>query len=75
MELSPLAYALLTSIFVSGAAFGAVKAGLNGARTKIDEVHKRLHEHIADESNADAHTHERIARVETKIDMIAERMR
>lgn len=65
-----IGYAVISAFFAAGAAWGAVRSALNGTRGKVDDVHKRLAAHIDDESVADKVTHERIARVETKIDML-----
>jgi len=64
-----------TAIFVAGIAWGTIKKGLNGTSERVKEIHERLHSHIKDESDADKHTHERIARVETKIDLLSERIK
>lgn len=73
MELTPFATSIMTAIFVSGAAWGATKAALNGTKMRVQEVHKKISDHIKEEADADKETHQRIARVETKIDMILER--
>jgi hypothetical protein len=70
-----LGYGILTAVFSAGAAWTSVKLSLNGAKKRIDETHSRLTVHIQDEAQADSQTHERIARVETKVDMILEQMR
>jgi hypothetical protein len=75
MDFSPLTYAAITAIFVAGAAWGAVKHSLNGTKTKVEEIQSRLYLHIKDESDADQKTHERIARVETKVDFLVERVK
>lgn len=75
MELTPFATSILTALFVSGAAWGATKTALNGTRLRVQEVHEKLTKHVDEEAHADRETHERIARVETKIDMILERQK
>ena len=75
MELTQVAYSLMTALFVGGAAWGATKSALNGTRLRVQEVHKQLSDHIRDEVNADQETHERRARVETKVDIVLERMK
>ena len=75
MDLSPFQYALITGALAAGASAGAVKASLNGAKAKIDEVHKKLHDHITEENNSDRETHERLAKVETKVDYLVTEFR
>jgi hypothetical protein len=70
-----IAYAAIVAFFSAGAAWGAVKTGLNGTRTKVDNLTQQLTSHITDEAASDSKTHERIARVETKVDIIIERMK
>ena len=67
-----ISYAALTAIFSAGAAWAGVKVSLNGTKRRVEETHRQLAEHIKDESAADMKTHERIARVETKVDMVLE---
>ena len=72
---SIVGYAALTAIFSAGAAWAGVKTSLNGARKRIDETHERLARHIEDESMADLHTHERLAKVETKVDILIDKFK
>lgn len=64
-----------TSLIGAGVVLGVLKKTINGSVGRITEIHDRLTKHIDDEGRADSHTHERIARVETKVDIILERMR
>lgn len=73
MEFSPLMYAIITGVFAAGSAAGAVKVALNGTKIKVDEVHSQLRDHVTEENNNDRETHERIAKVETKLDMLISR--
>ena len=73
------AYAALTAVFAAGAAWGGVKFALNGTRARVDEIHnetkgvrKMLADHIQEESGADMYTHERLAKVETKVDILSD---
>lgn len=72
MELTPMTWTAITTVFVGGVAWGAVKVALNGTRTRVKEIQSELHMHIREEHEADVETHERIARMETKIDMLLE---
>ena len=72
MEPATLGYVALTGFFAAGAAWGAVKSGLNGTKARMEALHKNLDDHIKEEHANDMHTHERIARVETKVDLIIE---
>jgi hypothetical protein len=67
-----LGYAVLTGVFAAGAAWGGSRAFWNGTKNRVNDVHKMLSEHIKEESLADMHTHERLAKVETKVDLIGE---
>jgi len=73
--MEPVLWTAVTSFFVAGAAWGAVKTGLNGTREKIGELHQRLSKHIDEETSADLTTHERLTRVETKVDTLIERIK
>lgn len=70
LSLGPLSYAVITGIFAAGASVGAVKKTLNGSKEKIDEIYRRLANHIDEEVHADAETHSRITKLETKMDLI-----
>lgn len=70
MDVGVIPYAIVSGVFAAGAAMGGVKAALNGSKKKIDEMHKQLHSHINDEVSADQETHNRITRLETKMDLI-----
>ena len=64
-----IGYAVLTAVFSAGAAWAGVKVSLNGTKRRVEETHERLARHIQDESKADLITHERIASIETKLDI------
>lgn len=68
MTFDPIILSLVTIGITGGAAFGGVKAGLNGARLNIKQIHESLAAHIAKED--EAAVDERLARLETKIDML-----
>lgn len=68
-----LGYAALTAVFSAGAAWAGVKTSLNGTKRRVEETHDRLAKHIEDESQNDLITHERIARIETKLDVALEK--
>lgn len=70
-----IAYSLATAIFVGGMAWGATKSALNGTRQRVQEIHETVIKHITDEHNADQKTHERIASVEAKVDLILARIK
>ena len=77
--MEPVIWTALTSFFVAGASYGAVimglKKGLNGTAARVKDVGDRLVKHIDDESGNDKLTHERLAKVETKVDLIYERIK
>ena len=66
----PFMWTLFTGVVAAAFAAGGAMTALNGTKDRVKEIHERLHTHIADESTADKHTHERIARVEAKVDLI-----
>ena len=68
-------YAVITGVFAAGAAFGGVKIALNGTRSKVDDVYKVVSDHIREETHNDKRTHERLAKVETKVDILVERIK
>jgi hypothetical protein len=71
MEVDPaFAYTVLTALFLAGTVWGATKAALNGTKQRVQIIHEELREHIHDEHNADMETHERIARMEAKLDLL-----
>ena len=65
-----LIYSVLSAVFVAGITMGYMKKTLNGTTERVKEIHTALTDHIRDESDNDAYTHERIARVETKVDIV-----
>ena len=73
MDLATLWPSAVTAIFVGGVAWGATKSALNGTRDRVRSIQDELRNHITEEHNADMETHERIARVETKLDMLISR--
>lgn len=70
MDLATLWPSAATALFVGGVAWGATRNALNGTRIRVQQIHQELRDHIKDESNADIDTHERITRVETKLDIL-----
>jgi hypothetical protein len=74
MEPSTFAYAAMTGVFAAGAAWGAVKTGLNGTKARVEALHADLDEHIKEEHANDRQTHERVARVETKVDLLVNKL-
>ena len=74
MDIYSFAPSIATALFVGGVAWGATKSALNGTKTAVKEIKDELHSHISDETKADIVTHERIASVETKVDILLERL-
>ena len=70
----PLLWAIGTGIFTGGVAFGGVKVALNGTRERVKTVE------IAVDKNKDANTEahkelgERLASIETKVDIVVEHL-
>ena len=71
---SGLVYAAIAAFFSAGAALGTVKTGLNGTKGRVEALTVLVNDHIKDETKSDQVTHERIARVEAKVDIIIDKM-
>lgn len=54
----------------AGAAFGGVKVALNGTRARVTEIKVDLKEHIEKDERLQDETIDRLARIETKLDML-----
>ena len=63
-------YSTMSAVFVAGTTIGYIKKTLNGTTERVKEIQSSLNNHIAEESDNDTETHERIAKVETKVDLI-----
>jgi hypothetical protein len=67
----PLVYTIMSAVFTGGIAFGGFKVALNGTKnriSKLEEVEKRAEvERLL--------VHERLASLETKIDMIYDKVK
>jgi hypothetical protein len=67
----PILYSVLSAMFTGGVAYGGFKVALNGTKnriSKLEEVEERAEmERIK--------THERLASLETKIDMIYDKVK
>lgn len=57
-----------------GGAWGGAKVALNGTRERVKEIQDDLSSHITEEHALDMETHARIARLETKIDILVEKI-
>ena len=67
----PLMYSILSAVFTGGIAFGGFKVALNGTKRRLDKLE-------AVETRAEVErllTHERLASLETKIDMIYDKVK
>ena len=71
----PFMWTLLTALVAAAFAAGGAKRALNGTRERVKEIHEQLNSHITEEANNDRVTHERIASVETKVDILIERVK
>ena len=60
----------IVPILAAAAAWGGSRQALNGTRERVRELHVQLADHIRDEHAADMITHDRIARIETKVDLL-----
>ena len=71
----PFMWTLLTALVAAAFAAGGAKRALNGTRERVKEIHEQLNSHIDEEANNDKQTHERLATVETKVDIVLERLK
>lgn len=62
-----------TAIVSLGAAWGGAKAALNGTRRRVRSLEEDLSEHKKDSFQNHIDAVERLARLETKIDMLLEK--
>ena len=67
----PVAWSIATAIFTGGVAFGGVKVALNGTKRRLDH----LEEQEEGASVARGLIGERLASLETKIDMIYDKVK
>ena len=67
-------YTIGTAVFVGGVSAGMVKASLNGTKERVRQIHETLQTHINDEADNDRLTHERLAGVEAKVDILLEKL-
>lgn len=67
----PIVYTIMSAVFTGGIAFGGFKVALNGTKKRIEMLEET-------ESRAEVErlkTHERLASLETKIDMIYDKVK
>lgn len=64
-----LMYVLGSGLLATGGAWGAVKVTLNGTKERVRATEEKVRQ--LDEARLD--THDRLARIETKIDRLMER--
>jgi hypothetical protein len=61
-----LAIPVISGVGAAGAAWGAVKVSLNGTRSRVRKIESQMDEGLAKEADL----HDRLARLETKIDLL-----
>lgn len=71
MELWKLAGPLMAI----GGAWGGAKVALNGTRERVKVVEHTIRQHIADEHEHDMKHAERLSAVETKIDILIDKVK
>lgn len=69
------AWPALTVVASAGAAWGAVKHSLNGTRERVSKIETALADHAEKDDQLQNDTIDRLARIETKLDVIADRRR
>jgi hypothetical protein len=67
----PLAWSLLSAVFTGGIAFGGFKVALNGTKERLDHLEEQ--EDAAVEHRVEVG--ERLSSLETKIDMIYDKVK
>ena len=71
MDLNPqMAWTVGTALVTAASAWKAVKMGLNGARKDIEDTKIELRDHIRTENEADQRLHEKVGRIEGKLDTL-----
>lgn len=77
--MEPVLVTIVSTVFIAGVAYGAtwkaVKTTLNGTVGDVKEIRDTLRAHISEESANDQKTHERIAVVEARVEMVLEKLR
>ena len=75
MQLDPLTWTILTTVFTGGAVIGGVKIGLNGTKERTKEIQRELREHVKQEDQMQMDMLTRLARVETTQLMILDKLK
>ena len=70
---SPELLAVVGTVFSAGAAWGGAKVALNGTKNRVKDIKEDLVKHTAADLVIQTQMIDRLARIETKLDMIHER--
>jgi hypothetical protein len=71
MELSLMQLLSVASpIFAIGGAWGGAKVALNGTRERVKRIHRELDQHMQHDEEMQRDTIDRLARIETKLDLL-----
>jgi hypothetical protein len=69
------AWKLITAALALGGSWGGAKVALNGTRERVKELKQDFSNHVKEEGEQDLKLHQRMASVETKIDVLIDRVR
>lgn len=70
MYLDPAIISLIGACLAGGTAWGGAKVALNGTRERVKEIQEGLNKHVIDDHSIQTDTVDRLARIETKLDVI-----
>lgn len=71
--IDPITITIASAIFAGGAAWGGAKAALNGTKNRVKKMETDFVIHMRDDHVVQSQMLDRLARVETKIDLLLTR--
>lgn len=63
----------IIAVFTAGAAWGGSQMALNGTRKRVIELKDEFARHVQDDKDSNLQNTDRLARIETKIDVLMEK--
>lgn len=66
-------YEVAALVFTAGAAWGGSQVALNGTRKRVMELREWADKHEATDKSSQLDTTDRLARIETKLDVLMEK--
>lgn len=68
-----MVYEIIIGVFTAGAAWGGSQAALNGTRSRVKKLEEWSERHEAKDDNFQLDAIDRLARIETKLDVLTEK--